>query len=365
MPTHLFAAILCGGGGKRLWPRSRLKKPKQFIGLFGKKTIFQETIKRIKPLIPPSKIFVITNWDYVDEVREQAPEIPRENIIAEPMAKNTALAMGVGAVYVKTLDPKGVIINLASDHLIKDTKEFRRRMLIAAKAASLGDDLITVGIRPQFPHTGYGYIQIKKEVARIDGEPIFKVERFTEKPKLAMAKKFLKTGHYYWNANLYTWKAEAVLNGFKRHAPKIARGLEKIEKAIGTKKEKKVLKKIYEEAENISIDYAISEKAKNMLMVVGDFDWSDIGDWKVVYDLGKKDKSGNVIIKHGKEGEHLSIDTKNCLVQFDDELIATVGVENLIIVDAGNLILVCNKDRAQDVKKIVLELKKQEKNEYL
>ena len=365
MLKHLYAAILCGGGGKRLWPRSRIKKPKQFVKLFGKETIFQETVKRIKPLISPSKILVITNFDYVDEVREQAPEIPKENIIAEPQARNTALAMGVGAVYVKTRDPGGVIINLASDHLIKNTKEFRRRMLIAAKAASLGDYLLTVGIRPQFPHTGYGYIQVKREVARIDGEPIFKVERFTEKPNLATAKKFLKTGHYYWNANLYTWRAEAALKAFKRHVPKIARGLEKIEKAIGTKSEKKILKEVYEDVENISIDYAISEKAKNMLMVVGDFDWSDIGDWKVVYDLGKKDKNGNVIIKHGEEGEHLGIDTKNCLVHFDDELIATVGVENLIIVDAGNLILVCNKDKAQDVKKIVQELKQRGKKKYL
>ena len=365
MLNHLWTSILCGGGGKRLWPRSRLEKPKQFIRLFGKKTIFQETIERVKPLVPPERILVITNFDYVDEVREQAPEIPRKNIIAEPQARNTALAMGIGAVYIKNRDPSGIIINLASDHLIKDTKKFRYKMLIAAKAANLGDYLIAVGIQPEFPHTGYGYIHAKKEFTRINGELVFKMERFTEKPDLTTAKMFLATGEYFWNANLYTWKAEAALEAFRRHAPKIVQGLERIEKAIGTAKEEKVLDEVYKQAEDISIDYAVSEKAKNMLVVPADFDWSDIGDWKVVYDLGKKDKNGNVIIKHGEKGEHLGIETKNCLVHFDDELIATVGVENLIIVDAGNLILVCNKDKAQDVKKIVQKLKEQEKKEYL
>lgn len=331
----------------------------------GKTTIFQKTIKRIKPIVPSERILVVTNFDYVDEVREQTPEIPKENIIAEPQARNTALAMGLGAIYIKTRDPNGIIINLASDHLIKDTKKFRQKMLIAAQAANLGDYLIAVGIQPEFPHTGYGYIHAKKEFTRVNGEQVLKVERFTEKPDLATAKKFLRSGNYFWNANLYTWSAEAVLKAFRRHTPKIAQGLEKIEKAIGTSKEKEVINEVYEQAEGISIDYAVSEKAKNMLMVPADFDWSDIGDWKVVYDLGKKDKNGNVIIKHGEKGEHLGIETKNCLVHFDDELIATVGVENLIIVDAGNLILVCNKDKAQDVKKIVQKLKEQGKKEYL
>jgi len=362
---HLFANILCGGGGKRLWPRSRLKNPKQFIRLFGRKTIFQETVDRIKPLVPPERIFVVTNFDYIDEVQNQAPEIPSQNIIAEPMAKNTALAMGVAVVYVKNRDPQGVIVNLASDHLIQNKKEFRRIISVAAQAANFDDYLLTVGIKPQYPHTGYGYIQSGKEFTRIDNVPIFQVKRFTEKPDLKRAQKFVKSGHYFWNANLYTWSVKAALKAFVKHAPKIAQGLKKIEAAIGTSKEKAVLKRVYQEAEDISIDYAVSEKADNMLVVPGDFGWSDIGDWKVVYDLGKKDQDGNVIIKHGKKGEYLGVETKNCLVHFDDELIATVGVENLIIVDAGNLILVANKDKAQDVKKIVLELKKGGKKEYL
>lgn len=360
--NHLWASILCGGGGKRLWPRSRIKKPKQFVRLFGKETIFQETVERIKPLISPSKILVITNFDYVDEVREQAPEIPKENIIAEPMAKNTALAMGVATAYAKKKDEKAVVANLPSDHLIKKPANFRKILSVAAQAAAAGNWLVTIGIKPSFPHTGLGYIHAKEKVV---GIRVLKVIKFTEKPSLRKAKMFLKSGQYFWNAGMYIWQVDSGLQAFKAHTPKIGQGLEKIGQAIGTKKEKEVLEQVYKEAEDISVDYAISEKAKNMLMVVGDFDWSDIGDWKVVYDLGKKDKNGNVIIKHGEEGEHLGIDTKNCLVHFDDELIATVGVENLIIVDAGNLILVCNKGKAQDVKKIVQELKQRGKKKYL
>jgi mannose-1-phosphate guanylyltransferase len=362
---HLYVIILCGGGGKRLWPRSRIKTPKQFIKLFGEKTIFQDTVTRSRTLVPYSKIFVVTNFDYVDEVRKQAPGIPRKNIIAEPQAKNTALAMGIGALFIHKLDPLAVITNFASDHHVQNIRKFDQAVRSAAQAANLGDFLVTIGIKPTFPHTGMGYIKTTHLFKKIDNAEIFKVEKFVEKPDVTTAEKFLSEGGYFWNANLYTWRADSILRAFDKHLPKLAVGLEKIRESLGTPQEKKVIKITYEEAEDISIDYGVSEKASNMLLVPAEFPWSDIGDWKAAYDISKKDNQGNVIIFEKGKGEFVGMETKNCLVHFSDELITTIGVENLIIVDTKDALLVCRKDRAEEVKKLVNLLKEKGKLKYL
>ncbi|TSC54414.1 MAG: nucleotidyltransferase [Microgenomates group bacterium LiPW_31] len=362
---HFYVIILCGGGGKRLWPRSRIKSPKQFIKLFGKKTIFQDTVARSRTLVPYSKIFVVTNIDYVDEVREQAQSIPRENIIAEPQAKNTALAMGIGALYIHKIDPLAVITNFASDHHVENLRKFERAVKTAAVTANLGDFLVTIGIKPTFPHTGMGYIKSSHLFKKVNNEEIFKVEKFIEKPNVTTAEKFLSEGGYFWNSNLYTWRADSILRAIDKYLPKLSAGLGKIRESLGTKKEEGVIKMVYEEAEDISIDYGISEKANNILLVPADFPWSDIGDWKVAYDVSKKDKDGNVVIFEKGKGEFVGIETKNCLVHFSDELIATIGVEDLIIVDTKDALLVCRKDKAQGVKKLVNLLKEKGKLEYL
>lgn len=365
LKQHLFVVILCGGEGKRLWPRSRLRTPKQFLKLFGNKTIFQETVHRAKVLVPPSRIFVVTNGDYIDEVSKQAPEIPDKNILGEPLAKNTSLAMGMGTLFIHNIDPLAVIVNFTSDHHISDLRKFNHAVKVAAQTANLGDYLVTIGIRPTFAHTGMGYIKADGIFKKVDGVSIFKVEKFVEKPDAVTAQKFLDDGGYYWNANLYTWRADSILRSFNKYLQKLAVGLEKIRVNIGTHEEKKVIEKVYEEAESISIDNGISEKAENMLLVPATFSWSDVGDWKVAYDISKKDKNGNVLLFEKGKGGFMGIDTKNCLIHSSDQLIAAVGIKDLIIVDTKDALLIVKKDKAQDVKKIVNELIEQKKVKYL
>lgn len=362
---HLFVVILCGGGGKRLWPRSRRAAPKQFIKLFGKKTIFQKTVERLESFVASKHLFVVTNSDYIDEVRDQAPQIPRENIIAEPEAKNTAMAVGLGTVYIKRRDPEAVIINLPSDHFVEDIKRFQEALLVAAEASFSGEFLVTVGIKPTIPHTGLGYIKISKIWKKFGGKDVFRVEKFTEKPNLATAKKFIESGQYLWNAGFYIFKISALLKALAKHSPETSSLLKKIEMAIGKKNEKMVLKEAYQKAQDISIDYAVAERAENMLVVPGEFGWSDIGDWKVVYDVSPKDKNSNVVIFEGKKGEFFGVDTTNCLIHLSDQLVAAVGVKDLVIIDTPDAVLVVDKKRAEEVKKLVKLLESKGRLEHL
>lgn len=357
--------ILCGGSGKRLWPRSREQTPKQFIKLFGDRTIFQDTVERSKRFVPASQIYVVTNVNYRDEVKAQAPEIPAENVIAEPKGKNTALAIGLGSLYIHQRDPLAVIVNFASDHHVSDLRKFDKAVKVAALAASSGDYLVTIGVRPTFPHTGMGYIKASNIFKRIDYSNVLKVDKFIEKPDEETAQKFLDDGAYYWNANLYTWRADSILRALDLHLPRMSKKLEEIRESFGTSKEKAVLEKVYEEAQEISIDYGVSEKAENMLLIPSTFSWSDIGDWKVAYDISKKDSHGNVVICEKGKGSYEEVDTENCLIHFSDQLVATIGVKDLIIVDTKDALLIARKDRAQEVKTLVNELIKQKKNKYI
>ena len=364
LKDHLYILILCGGGGTRLWPSSRKKTPKQFINLLGKETIFSQTIKRAKSLVPEERIFVVTNSDYVDEVLAQG-KISLKNIIAEPQKRNTALAMAAGAAVIAKIDPKAVIVNLASDHLISPIDDFVKDMKTAASLAQEGNWLVTVGLKPTFPHSGLGYIKVDEEFKKMNGKTIFKVKQFKEKPNLKTAKEFIKSDKYFWNANLYTWGANSFLEACKKHAPKIYEGVKKIQAAWNESEEDEVIEDVYKNAESISIDYAISEKADNLLLVPASFNWSDIGDWKVVFEVGKKDKEGNVVVKTGKKGELYNINSNNNLIRFEDRLVALIDVEGLVVVDTKDALLICKKDKAQHVKELVNILKEKNKKEYL
>lgn len=363
--NHLYMVVLCGGGGTRLWPRSRKKTPKQFIHLFGKETLYQKAINRVEGIIPPERIFVITNKLYVDEIKKESPLIPEENIIAEPYKKDTAMAMGVASAYVHAQDPDAVIVNLASDHMIQDVEEFRNTLKIAAQVAYEDKHIVTVGINPTYAHTGLGYIHAKDEIKKVGNLPVLEVEGFTEKPKLTAAKAFLATGQYFWNANMYTWRTKTVLDAFKNYAPEIGARIKNIQKAIGTDKEKKVLEKEYSEVEKISIDYAISEKVDKMLMVPGDFGWSDVGDWSVVHDLGDKSEANNVVIQNNDNGGYIGKEVQDCLIHSDKQLVTVIGLKNMVVVDAKDALLICPKNRTQEVKQIVKKLKKNGKEKYL
>lgn len=365
---NAYIVVLCGGGGTRLWPRSRQQTPKQFINFTSDKTLYQETIARAKKIVDAKRIIVITNKDYVNEVKKESPEIPKENIIAEPEKKNTALAMGVAAAYIYKRSPKAVIVNLASDHTVGNLEVAVKTMKASARAAYQNNYLVAVGIELAFPHTGYGYIRVGKVLGKSNGEPVFKVLEFKEKPDLATAKAFLKKGNYFWNANWYTWAAENILDAFAKLSPDLYMNIRRIYDAIGTSTEKVTLKREYALAKEEQIDTAISEKAKNLVLIPGKFGWNDIGSWNVVYDLAKKDHHNNAIIQSSQATEKKEVLTyaaKNCLVHYDNQLISLVGVEDLVIVDTKDILLVCKMDKAQKVKEIVNLLKKKKQEEYL
>lgn len=361
---HLCALIICGGAGTRLWPRSVQKLPKQFLEKFyGEKTLFQQTVERAKLLTSSNKIFVITLADYADEILQQSPEILTKNIITEPFGRNTAMAVGVGAAFIRKSNPEAIVLNFWSDAVIENTSLFTESLNLAAEVASFGDKLAVVGLKPTFPHTGLGYIETGEPLREV--QRAFKVTSFKEKPDLATAESFLVKGNYYWNTGIYVWSVKAIFEAFSKYSPLFYSLLEKIFQSIGTSEERVVINKSYEEAENVSIDIAVSEKADNLALIPATFTWSDIGDWKVTYDLKSKDENGNVAESFGKNGWHLGVDTKNCFIESQNRLIATVGVSDLVIVETEEAVLVCSKDKAQDVKKIVNALKEQKKDKYL
>ncbi|HUV72046.1 MAG TPA: sugar phosphate nucleotidyltransferase [Clostridia bacterium] len=362
---HLYALIVCGGSGTRLWPRSRQKTPKQFLEKFyGEKSLFAQAVQRAKLLTSSDKIFVITLEDYVDEVLQQGKIILPKNVITEPFGKNTAMAIGVGAAYIKKVDPEAVIMNFWADAVVKQNDVFKKGLELAAKTASETGFLVVIGLKPTFPHTGFGYIKVRGEFSKVGGK-VYRVDSFKEKPDLKTAEKFIKKGNYFWNTGIFVWSAKSIFEAFSKHAPKIYDLLREISNKIGTSQERSTFLKAYEKVENISIDLAIAEKADNLLLVPASFGWSDIGDWKVNYDLKPKDKNNNVIEIFGENGWHLGVETKDCLIEAENRLVATVGVSDLIIVETKDSLLVCAKDKAQEVKKIVNALKEKEQKDYL
>lgn len=365
LKKHLYISIICGGTGTRLWPRSRKANPKQFITIFGKTSGLQKTINRVEKLVTPERIFMVTNFKHVGEVLAQDEELHLRNIISEPMKKNTALAMAISTVQIMQQDPEAVVINLPSDHLIEPDDAFVDDMKAASRIVWEAHKIAVIGIKPIFAHTGYGYINFGEKIHEANGRQACRVIRFTEKPDLATAKRFIKSGKYYWNAGLFVWKASLFMEEIKKHAPKLHRLVSEYAQTIGTFKETAVMRRIYKEADDISIDYALAEKSSNLVILPASFRWDDVGDWKVVYQRLKKDKLGTAFLKTGSRGELIQVASKNNLVQINNRLVALVGVENLAVIDMDDVVLICPINRAQEVKKMVSYLKEKGRKEYL
>ncbi len=364
---HLYALILAGGGGTRLWPRSRNKTPKQFLQLFDKETLTQVAVKRFSDILPWEKIFIVTVSDeYKAEVLRENPKLIKENVIVEPARRETGPAHGLGALIIQSKDEDAVIMTEAADRLVKPVSRYLETLTSAAKEAYEKHVLIAMGVEPRYPHTGLGHIKKGAKVPTKTNVDFYKLDGFVEKPPIELAKKYTSSGKYLWNAGQYVWRADDLLNSFKTHKPEIYKNLMEIKSHLGKSDEKSFIESEYKKMPSISVDYAITEKEKNFIAVAGDFFWTDIGDWREVWANSKKDNKSNVIITEGdSKGEVFSVDTSDSLIHTDGRMIAVVGLDNIVVVDTKDALLVASKSHAQDVKKIVEKLKEDKRTELL
>ena len=354
----ITALILAGGKGERFWPRSRKNCPKQFLSLTGDgKTMIQQTVERIRPLVNPEDIFIATNKSYKDLVREQLPEIPEENVLYEPVGRNTAPGIGLGAVHIRRKYGDAVMLVLPSDHQIKYKGMFINVLKEGISVAEEAQNLVTLGITPLAPETGYGYIKFNPEVTKDDA---FKVDRFVEKPDAAKAKEYLESEEYLWNSGMFVWKASTILDSISKHLPEIYSGLTRIESAIGTEDEESILRGVFESLPSESIDYGVLEKESNIYVIPGTFGWDDVGSWLSVERMRPLNESGNAV-----NGNVLTVDVKDCIIEGEKKLIAAVGIRDLVVVDTEDAILICAKDSTGDIRKIVENLKICNREEYL
>ncbi len=340
--------ILCGGGGKRLWPLSTKEKPKQFVSIWeGKKTLFQESVERAKLLTKSENIWVITGKDYLDFIFDQFPKVLKNQVIIEPEAKNTALAHIVSSFFVYKKNPEAIIVNLASDHYIPNNQEFIKQIQIGLKFLLNTQYLLTVGIKPTHPDVNYGYIKQGTELKKIANWPFYKVAEFKEKPDFKTAKKYLLSGKYFWNACLYTWNVKVFLETAKKLSPNLWQLGKAIFDSIGKRNFDQVLKENYHQAEDISIDYAISEKANNLALFPATFFWSDVGNWQAVYRLSNKDSQNNVLL--GEKANILTLESNSSLIRADKKQVVAFGVKNMVIIETDKAILVSPLARAADI----------------
>ncbi len=347
---HVYTVIMAGGSGTRFWPLSRRKRPKQLLDIFGSTTLLEQTVERLKGVTPPERIYVFTNQYVHGEIVRRLPQIPRRQIVAEPAQRNTAPTIGLAAHEILRRDPAGVMAILPADHVIKKPAAFRKSLKAGCRWAQDGDRSVVLGIHPTRPETGYGYVRLGGPAGRAGNQDILRVEKFTEKPKLPLARRYVASKRYLWNAGMFIWRASTLIENLQRLQPQMARGLERIAAAGGIDNPRS-LKRLFPRLEKISIDYALMENLTEVYAVAADIGWSDVGSWAVAYELSAKDKSGNV-----RPLNSISIDGAGNMLVSDKQFVVTIGVENLIVVETGDALLVCARDRSQDVGKAVQQL---------
>jgi len=348
----MYAVILAGGTGERFWPLSRRENPKQFLSLFGSRTMLQLTMDKLENLAAPSDVYVITDEIYREQVQNQLPELPAENIICEPCGRDTAAAVGLAAAYIQRRDPEGVMLVLPADHYVADIEAFQRVIRAGEQAASSGEWVVTIGIIPSRPETGYGYIEKGEAAGEVEGVSVFKTLAFHEKPDVNKALEYLEKGNYLWNSGMFIWRTDLLRRLIARFLPELDRGLAIMDESLGSQVKLELIREVYAELPRVSIDYGIMEKCEEVLVIPGAFGWDDIGTWTALGRYRKTDQQGNVLESRG-----VFIDTNGCLVYAPKQVVVTLGVANLLIVNHGGSLLVCNKNRAQDIKKAVEALK--------
>ncbi|UCG43702.1 MAG: mannose-1-phosphate guanylyltransferase [candidate division WOR-3 bacterium] len=343
--SELYAVIMCGGKGERFWPKSRRTSPKQFIRLFGDRSLTRQTSDRMLKLCPVERQVFIAPAEYERVMREQV-KTRKANLILEPVGRNTAPAIGVAAAYLAARDTDASMVVLPADHLITKHAKLLACVRLAAKLAQQGL-LVTFGIPPSRPDTGYGYIKVGDRLTS-KGIQAFRVLGFREKPDPRTARRYVKAGSYLWNSGMFVWRVDVIFSAFERYMPEFHSSLLRLRDAVGTKSEKRVLNKVYRDAPSISVDYAIMEKAGNIAAVRATFDWDDVGSWLALARHMKQDKVGNVV-----RGTCVGKDMRGCIVDADSGLLAVLGCRDLVIVRSGEAVLVAHKDRLDDIKALV------------
>lgn len=354
---EIFEVIMAGGGGTRFWPLSRIKRPKQLLNISGNDIMLNETILRLDDIIDRENVFIVTNQEQKNLVEELLINgIPFRNILTEPVGRNTAPCILYAASILQKQKGNGIMCVFPADHHIADIKEYQRVIKNAVKTAKETDCIVTIGIKPRFPATGYGYIKSTREVCK----GVRKADEFVEKPSLESAEEYISSGMYTWNSGVFVFKISTILKAYEKYLPEMKHQMEQIADAAGTDRERDVLDTTYPMLQSISIDYGIMEVSDNVLVLEGDFGWSDVGSLDTLDTFYHQDEKGNI-----KIGDTLLIDSSGCIVKNESKLLTLIGVKDLIVVEAEDTVLVCKKDRAQDVKKAVEILKEKERLEYL
>ncbi|SFS84613.1 mannose-1-phosphate guanylyltransferase [Paenibacillus sp. 453mf] len=356
----ITSVIMAGGKGERFWPKSRTNLPKQFLNISGNKSMIQQSIARLELLMDISQIFVVTNELYAELIKAQIPHLPHENIIIEPVGRNTAPCIGLASILIEEKFPDSTMVVIPSDHIIENEEGFIKILKTAIQVAEDNSNLVTLGIQPKYPETGYGYIQSTDELTEMNGLNVYKVNKFVEKPDLETAQAYLASGNFYWNSGIFVWKTATIRRYIQELMPEMHDIMETMKAGINSGNREDVIRSEFKKMPDQSIDYGIMEKVNNIYVIPCVFGWDDVGSWTALERINELDDHGNVI-----KGNILNLDTKRCIIESNGKLIATLGIKDLIIVDTEDVTLICTKDKAQEVKLLLKELRMQKLEQYL
>ena len=352
---NLYGVIMAGGVGERFWPLSRTSSPKQFLSMNGGKSLIQETVHRLTPLIPVERMLIVSNQAQGELLRTQLPDFKNNQFALEPVGRNTAPCIALAAVMIHEWDPNGIMLVVPSDHVIGKVHQYLELIENAARLAEEKDYLLTIGIKPSSAETGYGYIHCGNKLDQKAKNTFFKVKRFVEKPDLKTAESYLESGEYLWNSGMFVWKASSILEAFKKYLPEIYHQAMQAAPDLSSPRRQHAIEKMYANVPKVSIDYGVMEKAENIVVGLGDFEWDDVGSWSSLERHLTQDSNGNSI-----SGNHVGVETENCIVVNRTGMVGTLGIKDLIIVTTADAVLIIDKNRAQDVKTLVELMKKKE-----
>ena len=356
----MYVAILAGGSGTRLWPLSRSKRPKQLLSLISDRSLIQETVDRVEPLVAADQVFVVSEQSHSDDIRAQLPAIPAANFVIEPVRRGTAPALALASLIIQSVDPDAVMASLHSDAVIGNPDELLRALRLARRVASSSDYLVTLGVRPSYPATNFGYVEMAEPLEEVSAGEVRRAARFVEKPDAERAVGFVESKRYLWNSGIFVWRVSVIMDHFQRLMPQLYSHLMEIKPALGTERQDRVIAEVYPRMEKETIDYGVMERAPRVAVVPTDLQWNDVGSWSELMGVSEPNQGSNLV-----RGIHVGLDTENTLVFAGTKPVVTIGLQDLVIVDTEDVLLVARRDRAHEVKKIVEQLEGDEDMRHL